>query len=438
MSRWMTSRRSSSVPPPETASASTNNSVPLENVSYYHMFGGKTPQESRQDSFPRTPSSVEPPRLLDYLTPQSPPTYGPSQSDHRSKLSSIMEAMKPQRDTQQHSTPTKASGSTAAYNDEDDVDIHELEAQAEIIPPVRQSSKFAPLLIDHGISTAQGEDKVAADSSAWGSAPEVIPPVDRQSMCTPPIHGSFASPPPQLPPLSTQTPTAGTSRISQTRATSSAYDVHKPTCSLNLVCYRGGSQGCTLRQVHAILASRFEDETEFQNVMAKNNKLIATDRELFRELKRLYWGEMTGFVRKWLSLKTLMGLRLLEYSPTTRPTVVPLDDFVLQEMYYVYQNPKTITTSADYIEWVFRLRRPNKRHALEFVEGWNSRRIIVAGTLPWVVSCLIGAIWSFLGGDTQSAFTVAGFILSSGTIILGVAAVISGIESSGRSVGVGK
>ena len=92
---------------------------------------------------------------------------------------------------------------------------------------------------------------------------------------------------------------------------------------------------------------------------------------------------------------------------------MPLDDFVLQEMMYAYSHPEQVTSKDDWIDWVFRLRMPTKRHAVEFVEGWNSSRIAIAGTLPWVSSCLVGIIWASLGGDPQTTFTVAGFILSS-------------------------
>jgi len=105
----------------------------------------------------------------------------------------------------------------------------------------------------------------------------------------------------------------------------------------------------------------------------------------------------------------------LQYSPETRPVVVPMDEFILQEMFYAYEHPERITSQTDWIEWVFRLRRRDKRHALEFVEGWNSTRVIFAGMLPWLISCIVGVAWTATGRDAQTAFTVASFILTSGT-----------------------
>lgn len=153
---------------------------------------------------------------------------------------------------------------------------------------------------------------------------------------------------------------------------------------------------------------------------------------LFREMRRLYEGKMCGFFRRHFSLKSLRSFKVLsvctvtdsillfivsltfwQYTPTTRPVAVPLDDFVLQEMMYAYLHPERVSSSNEWIEWVFRLRGRDKRHAIEFVEGWNSTRVAIAGTVPWLSSCLVAVIWSALGGDPQVAFTVAGFILSS-------------------------
>jgi hypothetical protein len=107
-------------------------------------------------------------------------------------------------------------------------------------------------------------------------------------------------------------------------------------------------------------------------------------------------------------------------------------------MMYAYNHPSRLqlspsrnTQSDDWIKWVFRLRRRDRRHALEFVEGWNTTRIAVAGTVPWLSSCLLGVVWTVMGGDPQTAFTVASFLLTSSSVILALLAIISSIESSG-------
>lgn len=92
-----------------------------------------------------------------------------------------------------------------------------------------------------------------------------------------------------------------------------------------------------------------------------------------------------------------------------------MDEFTMQEVLYAYQHPGDFSSETDWIEWVFRLRQRDKRHALEFVEGWNGTRIAVVGAMPCVASTLVGVVWSARGGDVQSAFTVAGFMLTVAT-----------------------
>ncbi|KAK3304955.1 uncharacterized protein B0T15DRAFT_256265 [Chaetomium strumarium] len=191
------------------------------------------------------------------------------------------------------------------------------------------------------------------------------------------------------------------------------YDTTRPTCSLYLVCYRSGARGCDLQQLLCAVRTRFPSDESLDIVIYANPYLVQTDHQLFVEMRRLYTTQMCGFLRRYFSLKTLRSFRLLAFTPTTRPTEVPLDDFVLQEMMYAYRNPDRLSTTDDWVHWEFRLRRQDRRHALEFVEGWNTTRIAISGTIPWLASSLVGIIWAVTGGDTQTAFTVASFILTS-------------------------
>ena len=96
-------------------------------------------------------------------------------------------------------------------------------------------------------------------------------------------------------------------------------------------------------------------------------------------------------------------------------TVVPLSNFVLQELLYAYQNPSKISSEHEWIDWVFRLRRPGRRHALEFVEGWSGTRIAFAGSIVLVISSAVGIVWSIKGSGVQDGFTIASFILTAGS-----------------------
>lgn len=82
------------------------------------------------------------------------------------------------------------------------------------------------------------------------------------------------------------------------------------------------------------------------------------------------------------------------------------------EIFHAYKNPSSVGDSHEWIDWVFRLRTKDKRHALEFVESWSGKRIAAAGSIPWVLSTIFGILWSVFLGDLQTAFTVAGFILT--------------------------
>ncbi|KAF2265241.1 hypothetical protein CC78DRAFT_579651 [Lojkania enalia] len=186
-------------------------------------------------------------------------------------------------------------------------------------------------------------------------------------------------------------------------------NIWMPTCSLNLVCY---SRGCTIRQIRATSRKHFRTDEEFNDAIANTPSLITTDRKLFETLREKYQKDMSGFWRHYFSLKTLRRLRLLSYTENTRPKPVPLDEITMQEVLYAYKHAAEFGNETDWIEWIFRLRRPDERHALEFVEGWNGPRIAVVGTIPCIASMLVGVIWTARGGDAQTAFTVATFILT--------------------------
>ena len=143
--------------------------------------------------------------------------------------------------------------------------------------------------------------------------------------------------------------------------------------------------------------------------------MICSDQQFFHALNSEYEQHIRGFRRRYLSLKTLRRIRLLSYTPTTRPEVVPMDDFTLQEVFSAYRHPESIETESEWIDWVFRLRQADRRHALEIVEDWSGFRIGLVGSMLWVVATIVGVAWTAKGGDAQTAFMVAAFILTVGT-----------------------
>ncbi|KAK4248966.1 hypothetical protein C7999DRAFT_13095 [Corynascus novoguineensis] len=310
--------------------------------------------------------------------------------------------------------------------------------QVEVTPPVPRQATPRPIFMDPAILAASDspmptpskmETHSVAQVSPSRAIGNLLPPVASLPMVSPLVAN--------MPPLPTE-PISSEKQLQMETTTigegikrPAFYDTAKPTCSLNLVCYRSGAKGCDLQQIQCVLRSLFPSDQSFETVIAANPHLVHTDDQFFHEMRRMYSTKMCGFFRRYFSLKSLRAFRVLAYTPTTRPTIVPFDDFVLQEMMYAYRNPDRLSSEDDWIQWVFRLRRKDRRHALEFVEGWNTTRIAISGTIPWLTSCLVGVIWTAVGGDPQTAFTVASFILTSSSIILALLAIISSIESSG-------
>ncbi|KAG9244739.1 hypothetical protein BJ878DRAFT_504823 [Calycina marina] len=201
------------------------------------------------------------------------------------------------------------------------------------------------------------------------------------------------------------------------------------SCPLYLICYRTGTTGPEIRAIQAAKQLHHKQCGSAKGG-ASGSIAVLGDRELFQAVHDVYLYEMCSIWRRAFSLKTLRGIRLLYFTPTTRPAIVPLDEFVLQEVLYACKNPEKVNSGTEWIDWVFSLRQVECRHALEFIEGWNGSRVAVAGSIPLVISTFVGIIWSFKTGEIQDAFAVAGFILTAGSLLLALLAVISGIESS--------
>lgn len=87
-------------------------------------------------------------------------------------------------------------------------------------------------------------------------------------------------------------------------------DSRKPTCSLNLVCYRSGAKECELRQIQGILRDRCSSDEAFEAAKMAHPSLISTDHQFFHEMKSMYETEMCGFLRRHLSPKSLQAFQV--------------------------------------------------------------------------------------------------------------------------------
>lgn len=74
-----------------------------------------------------------------------------------------------------------------------------------------------------------------------------------------------------------------------------------------------------------------------------------------------------------------------------------------------------ILSNVEWIQWIFNLRQPNRRYALEFMEGWSALRILIAVSIILVFSTAIGITWAVVKQDAQTGFTIASFVLGAGS-----------------------
>jgi hypothetical protein len=132
----------------------------------------------------------------------------------------------------------------------------------------------------------------------------LVPPVSNLPMGSPlaektPVPGNMKRP--------------GTSSITAVPGPESPgfYNTTKPTCSLNLVCYRSGARGCDLQQLQCVVRAGFPSDGSFDSFVDANPHLVQTDDQFFDEMRRLYTTKMCGFFRRYFSLKTLRSFRLL-------------------------------------------------------------------------------------------------------------------------------
>ena len=92
------------------------------------------------------------------------------------------------------------------------------------------------------------------------------------------------------------------------------FDTKKPTCSISLLCNRNGF--LQKYQVHVISKDRCAGPDQFDSLVARNMRLIKTDFQLFKTLKRTYEREMCDIWRKSFSLKALREIRLVSVCST--------------------------------------------------------------------------------------------------------------------------
>jgi hypothetical protein len=150
------------------------------------------------------------------------------------------------------------------------------------------------------------------------------------------------------------------------------------------------------------------------------------DEKLFLSLRKAYNEKLRTFWQRYLSLKGLKHIVLLQHTAETRPCPAELHPFARQELLYAFNHPKNITTESEWIDWIFKLKsaEPTK-FALEFVLDWKTSKILIVGTTPWVASCVTTVLWSILGKNITTALAVASFMLTISGGVLALLAILS-------------
>jgi hypothetical protein len=89
-----------------------------------------------------------------------------------------------------------------------------------------------------------------------------------------------------------------------------------------------------------------------------------------------------------------------------------MDILSRNSLLYAFHNPSKLKTTDTWVNWVFALKNSHqRRYGLEFVQGWDERKIIVLGAVSWVSSVVTAILWGILG-DVQTGISVATYVLT--------------------------
>lgn len=277
---------------------------------------------------------LEPPRIAEYMQPMSPPQEGSGPISTNAGPSPTVEPPRVQQYQFAGSPlpPQPAPSSFATYPNPSTASSAAASQQfsAVYIPP-KNNARELPAKVPPGVPFEQQTPEIIVSPVDTASLAPMSPIVEVSPYFADPDTPTFAPPVGDTPlispgltppvhnfPMSTPNPNSSIAITAK-----KSYDTDKPTCSLNLVCYRGGTEGCVLRQIQTVLASRYPDKEAFELATKGNAQLIATDKRFFKDLRRMYSGEMSGMWRRWFSLKTLRGFRLLSVGQYPTPLVHP-------------------------------------------------------------------------------------------------------------------
>ncbi|KAH0603932.1 uncharacterized protein H6S33_006963 [Morchella sextelata] len=275
---------------------------------------------------------------------------------------------------------------------------------------------------------AAASSPVPAPSPVVPSSP-VAPPSNTADATRPPPTSteqttatalSFLPPPPPPPPPPTPSTTCPPPPADSTGPTPPAPATTVPTdstaCSI-LLCTHSLSRARAPRN-HRIAVFRAHPRGE-----------NTTDTALFLSFRRIYNAELRSFWQRFFSLRGLKYISIVEYTHPEAPVLLLLDAASRNSIMYAFNKPHKLRSGGAWVDWVFALKaQPPRRFGLEFVQGWDARKIVMLAAVPWVASVFTAVLWSALMGDVQAGMAVASYILTASGGVLALLGIVSTLE----------
>lgn len=132
------------------------------------------------------------------------------------------------------------------------------------------------------------------------------------------------------------------------------------------------------------------------------------------DIRDIYRFQLRNPWLRWLSFRHVTSIVPIAYTPNDTPVRTDPKDFPeAKQLRHAYHHPESIKTQHMWVDYLTEFDAGDKRmNGLEFREGlWANKLGIVAllASTGIIVACIV---WSVLGGNLQTVFTVMGFVLS--------------------------
>ena len=116
--------------------------------------------------------------------------------------------------------------------------------------------------------------------------------------------------------------------------------------------------------------------------------------------------------------QSLQGRKLrtkLQYTPNMVPVRTDIKDFPDSHTFtHSYHHPSRLRPDHEWVDWFVQFDRkdPDKMNGLEFVEGLWAQKLALLAVVATIGIIVGSVVWSVLGGDLNTIFTVMGFVLT--------------------------